>query len=164
MLFPDLKDMSPLDRALEIISFLTMAANIILAALFYSGLPGSIPVHFTIAGVADDWGDRAAFLAFPVFSLLFYFLFTYLVNLPEKFSFPFEHGLEEKRVITIGMLRWVKLEVLLLISYIEYIIIKHPDGKAGFLYGLPAFAIALVLTMAFYLYKGYRIRQDENRP
>lgn len=160
MAFTGLKDLQPVYRLLEVTSVLTLLVILTLCALFFPELPDSIPVHFTMNGNADDWGDKRAFLAFPALSLVFYFLFSYLASFPEKFSFPNGTDLEEKRVYTMAMLRWIKAEILLLLLYIEITIIMNPDGKAGFMYGFPAFGGALVLTLGFFLYKGYRIKQD----
>jgi hypothetical protein len=159
----DLKDLKPQHRLLEVVSFLAVLINIVYAAVSYASLPETIPIHFTIKGIADDWAEKKAFIAFPAVSLIFYFLFSYLTRLPEKFNFPSELDYEEKRKLTIGMLRWIKAEVLFLLFYIELTIVRNPEGHADFLYGFPVFAGALTLTLCINFYLGYRIKHRQEK-
>ena len=47
------------DRILEIVAGVMVIALLVTTAILYSMSPDTIPTHFTLSGVADDWSDKS---------------------------------------------------------------------------------------------------------
>lgn len=60
------------DRMVLISSALLSAANTALTALFFSGMPARIPIHWNAGGTADGFAPRAAVWLFALMPLLVY--------------------------------------------------------------------------------------------
>ena len=69
----------------EILPILLIILAVVSSFYFYSNFPEQVPIHWNIAGEADDWGSKAtaAFL-FPVVILGMYLLFFLLPFLDPK--------------------------------------------------------------------------------
>ncbi|HEX6693345.1 MAG TPA: DUF1648 domain-containing protein [Longimicrobiales bacterium] len=59
-----------MSRFLTIFNVLLAVALVGLCALWYSGMPDRIPIHFDLAGRPDGWGSRASFIVLPLIGLL----------------------------------------------------------------------------------------------
>ena len=46
------------DRILELVALAMAVLLLILTGVLYSKAPDTVPIHFNITGVTDDWGDK----------------------------------------------------------------------------------------------------------
>jgi hypothetical protein len=61
---------------LELVPLFIWGCALYLAISSYDGLPGRIPTHFDIQGVADGWGDKSSLWSLAGLSAFMYLLFT----------------------------------------------------------------------------------------
>ncbi len=78
---------TPLERRLQWAAFLLVAANFLLAAVYYPSLPEQIPVHFSGSGNIDRMAGKLAIFELPAIGLLLCALLTVAARFPHKFNY-----------------------------------------------------------------------------
>ena len=68
-----------------IVQIVIVLSSIVLSIYFYQHFPARVPIHWNIAGQADNWGSRSfgAFL-FPIIIAAIYFLFELLPKIDPR--------------------------------------------------------------------------------
>ena len=154
---------SPYEPGLEAAALLGVLCSILLLSLFWTRLPDTIPSHFNWSGAPDDWSPKAMILIFPVIALIFYLGLTIALQFPQHFNYPWpitEQNASAQYRLACSLLSWLKVEVIWLFVYMEWMAIWVALERGR---GLsPAFApIVLVVifgTIAIYFYQAYRAR------
>lgn len=117
-------------KLLEAIALLVLLANIAITADALVGphaLPARIPTHFNLSGEPNAWGSPRMLLLLPLISLALYALMTLLSRKPASFSFPAPVTAQNRarlHRLAVGMLAWLKAEVLTLFALIQFFLIR----------------------------------------
>jgi uncharacterized membrane protein len=154
---------SPQDVALEAAALGSLLLNTGMVALFWSGLPARVPTHFDWSGRADAWGNKSTLLILPGVSLVLYLMLTIVNRYPHTFNYPWpitaQNAAEQYRLAR-SLLAWLKVEVIILFTLLEWVTIQTALGHAnglGVIF-LPITTILILGTLAFYFYFAYRAR------
>ena len=144
---------------LEIIAIFLLLINWTVTAIALLGsnpLPARIPTHFNSAGQPDGWGTPAMLWMMPVMATGVYLLMSLVARYPSSFHFPgrihpsARRGLE---AVALGMISWLKAEVVFLFALIQYKTIEFARGGRGTLSPLfmPAVLVVVFGTMAWHI-------------
>ena len=120
-------------------------------------LPLRIPTHFDISGRPNAWGSPAVLWLLPLIGTGLYLLLTALARIQfRRYSLPVrvtEANLPFIREKTGEMVAWIKLEVLVLFTYIQWSIIQgaragefHPEPLM-----IPVFLVVIFATVGWFL-------------
>ena len=126
--------------------------------LSWGGLPKTIPTHFGPSGKADDWGGRSILFVMPIFAVLAYFGIGFLRRFPHVFNYPYaitEANAERQYALARALLNLLRLEMVWLFAYIEWIMIRTAQGKAV---GLGGWFLPVSLVVIFGTLAGFIIR------
>jgi uncharacterized membrane protein len=129
---------------LELIPLLLLGLMIYLVLSNYSMLPDTIPTHFNIWGVADDWGSKNTILLFPAVAFPIHILLSLLagwmsvvkdpkslINLPDQTKAAItEARAEELRVFIVRCLFLMKTLTVGLMTYSVYATSEVARGEA----------------------------------
>jgi hypothetical protein len=149
--------------ALEVIAMAGLLLICALTLLFWASLPAVIPTHFDFSGVPDAWGGKESLLIFPVMSLALYGLLTLVNRYPHKFNYLWPitaQNAPDQYRLAHALLVWLKLEVVLLFAYLEWLTLQTALGQTaglGLLF-LPLTLLAIFGTVGVYLYRAYQRR------
>ncbi|MEC0232134.1 DUF1648 domain-containing protein [Paenibacillus alba] len=125
----------------------------------WSNLPERFPTHFDLTGKPNGWGGKGSLIFLPILSLVIYAGLTWLRRIPHQFNYLKEitpANAQEQYVIAIRMISWLKVLILLLFAYIEWMIVHSASGHEPSLGLLPVFLLALFGIIAFYIVKSVR--------
>lgn len=136
---------NPLHGLLEAAAVGLMAANVGWLARHYAELPDKIPTHFGWSGTPDQWGSKAILWLLPGIALFVYLLLTVVSRFPQAFNFPVPVTPENReRLVHLAqeMMRWMKVELIALFTWIEWRSVQVALGQAE---GLgPAFLLVML--------------------
>ncbi|HEY7356977.1 MAG TPA: DUF1648 domain-containing protein [Ktedonobacterales bacterium] len=154
---------SPLEKILEVLCVLGLAFIIATLALSWSRIPATIPTHFNAAGQPDSYGGKGTLFVSPVIACVLYGLLTLLSFFPQVFNFPWaitaQNAWEQYRLAR-AMLAWLKVELIAIVAYINWLLLQTSLGQAsglGFWF-LPVALVAVFATIGVYLRLLYRAR------
>ncbi|TGE38155.1 DUF1648 domain-containing protein [Desulfosporosinus fructosivorans] len=152
-----------LENIFEIGALIGVIASLISPIRAWSSLPSKIPAHYNIYGEIDRWGSKGEiFLLVPIIILMYIFL-TVLNHYPHRFNYPFaitEQNAEEQYRLARLMVQVLKVEVIWIFFYIEWISIKAAMSKAMGL-GKAFMIISLILvfsTIGVYIWRAFRVK------
>ncbi|MEP0785004.1 DUF1648 domain-containing protein [Coleofasciculus sp. FACHB-129] len=154
---------SPVDLLLDVVAIAGILLLLLLTFQSWATLPNTIPVHFDIAGKPDATGSKAIILLFPGLSIVLYLLFTFLRRSPHTFNYPWaitEENAFRQYEIAIQLMNWLRTEVILLFTYIEWQMIQVALDKStglGVAF-LPIFVIVIFGTVGIYFWQAYQAR------
>jgi len=120
-----------------------------LAVLGPKPLTGRIATHFNANGQPDGWGVPAMIWLVPVVAILIYLLMSLVGRYPAAFHFPMRTTPVARRRlegIALGMLSWLKAEVICLFAWIQFETIQFARQGEGV---LPPFFLPAVLVVIF---------------
>lgn len=148
--------LSPTDKFLEIFGWGALCAMWILVIINYSKLPTSIPIHFNAAGVIDGYGSKSMIWGLVFVGSIMYVGMTYLNKFPHIFNYLTKITDENaflQYTIATKMLRFIKLIIILMISYLTLKIIRIALGDAFALntWFTPLFLGLLFSSMAYFI-------------
>jgi uncharacterized membrane protein len=126
-------------------------------------LPDKIPVHFGVSGNPDLWGDKIKLTYIPVVMIFIYGLLTLVVRFPHTFNYLVEitqENAEFQYKNARKLISWLKIEIIFVFAYIEWITVQVAYGKKSGLdvWFLPFFLVLLFGTVIFYFFKMIRNR------
>jgi Protein of unknown function (DUF1648) len=139
-------------RTLEIVALLLLLMAWAVTFWAVSGpnrLAAPVPDHFNAAGQPDAWASRGTLWLSPIVASVIYTLMTLVARYPAAFNFPLRAAPAARRrleAIALGMLAWLKCEVICLFAWIQYETIHLARGGQG---TLPALFLPAVLVTIF---------------
>jgi len=153
--------LKPVDVILEAVCISVFIALCVYLIFSWNKLPNIVPTHFGVSGKADGFGSRNSLLFllpvilifYPVLSLLqkFPYIYNYVVEITEK-------NAETQYIYAVRMIRMLKLELVLLFSYIEFQTIRAAlpgENTLGVLF-TPIVLVSLFGTLGFYIRKSIK--------
>jgi uncharacterized membrane protein len=146
------------DIAMEVISWSLFVGYWVYILINYQNFPDQIPTHYGFDGVADTWGDKSSiFLSLAV--IVFLFSLLSIVNLfPHKFNYLVkvtEENAERTYRLTTRFLRWMRLLILLIFIFLEFIKMQDvhiEESKLGKL-TIPVILILLHFSILYFIVK-----------
>jgi len=137
-----------------------IVANGAWLASHYADLPDKIPTHFGLSGAPDQWGSKATLWILFGVALFIYLLLTVVSRFPQAFNFPVPVTPQNReRLVHLAqeMMRWMKVELLGLFTWIEWqsvqVALGHAQGLGptflGAMLGLIFGTIALYIGRMF---------------
>lgn len=79
--------LSGLDKGLQLAGAGLLAMFLVVVAASWTALPASVPVHFSIGGEPDSWGERSEILLLPVIATLQFVLLSVLARFPHRHNY-----------------------------------------------------------------------------
>ncbi|MGR6835880.1 DUF1648 domain-containing protein [Syntrophomonas erecta] len=142
---------------LEVLSALGILMLLFLVWQSWGTLPDKIPSHFGITGQPDAWGNKSSLITLPIIAIATHLLLTIVSKYPHTFNYPAkitEENAEFQYLMARYLIAVLKVEIIWLFAYIEWIIIKVALGKTtglGNLF-LPVFLLVMLGTLGVYFY------------
>jgi uncharacterized membrane protein len=131
--------------------YLGLVALGVLVAVTYQGaesLPARIPTHFGAGGAPDSWGPKYMLYMLAGIVAVIYGGLTLLQRTPRIYNYPVRVTDENRarlHLIAVGLVRWIKAEMALVFTYIQWAVGQVGTGQAA---GLsPAVMIGLVALL-----------------
>jgi uncharacterized membrane protein len=164
---------------LELIALFLLALTFYLVFSSYTTLPESIPTHFNLQGLPDDWGSRNELFIFPAISIFIYALLTIVslimanakdprryINLPiNKTAMLSEDQMERLRELLTRGIFALKLIVQLLVSFLSFTTIEIARGNSSQMGDFWYFFLAAIFIIVFYMiWKSFRITGKSPSP
>ncbi len=113
--------LSKFDNKLELTSKVVLIIMWVLTLYTFFKLPTTIPTHFNASGQADDYGNKLTLFILPILATVIYFGLTQLNKYPHIFNYMkkiTEDNAEKQYTIATRMLRFLKLAILAIFSFI----------------------------------------------
>ena len=154
---------SQTESILEFISGGVLLFLIVLLFQNWERIPDSIPTHFGGSGRPDDWGSKYTLLLLPFILIIIYSGFTILSRYPHVCNYPWritEENAERQYLLARTFLCWLKLEIILLFTFIEWATIQLALGYSEGLRltFLPISLIVIFGTIGIYFWFAYKGR------
>lgn len=146
-------------KSLEIVALLLLLLTWGMTAYAVLGsnpLPARIPTHFNAAGQPDGWGTPSMLWLMPVVAAVIYLLMSLVARYPAAFNFPMRTAPAARRRlegIALGMIAWLKAEVVGLFAWIQYQTVQFARRGQGTLsvMFLPAVLVVVFGTIAWHV-------------
>ena len=156
----------PYDRAMiviEAIATVALIAMLVYTILKWQTLPGTIPTRFSADGVPEALRGKGTLLSFPILATIAYVGLTLLRRAPWGFNYAWlitEENAEKQYGLAVYLIGCLKLEVILLLGYIQWQTIRTAQSIAGGLGPLllPMTIMVIVATFGTYLYLSHKNR------
>jgi uncharacterized membrane protein len=151
------------ETVLEFLSGSILLFLIILLFQNWNAIPDLIPTHFGISGKADAWESKYAILLLPSITLLIYVGLTILGRYPHVYNYPWritDENATRQYILARTFLCWLKFELVVLFTCIEWITIQVALGKSSGLgiEFLPFFMTIVFGTIGIYFWLAYKAR------
>ncbi|MGO4547308.1 DUF1648 domain-containing protein [Paenibacillus sp. 2TAB23] len=147
-----------LERSHDAIAILLLVLSFSYFIIKWADLPQTIAIHFNGSGEADGWGSKAVLLLLPVLLLVIFIGLSLLRKIPHQFNYiaviTDQNALHHYKNAII-LLSWVKLEIVLIFSYLQWAVIQNALGESSGigLWQLPAAFLILLGTILYYVMK-----------
>jgi len=140
----------------DTISIAVLCVIILYIGLLWNSLPSQVPIHFNAEGNADRWGSRSILLLLPGVCLLLFIGFSIVSRYPHRFNYPImitAENAQEKYTLTRLLVSWLKVETILVISYMEWSMLQTAVGeyRGISIWLLPVCIAVLLGTIGWYL-------------
>lgn len=80
----------PFDLILDILGITAILALFAIPAIFYQGLPDSLPRHYGPDGLPDAFGGKGVIWGLPILGFFMYLVIRFISTLPELINLPFK--------------------------------------------------------------------------
>lgn len=145
-------------RILEIASFLLLLfvwAITAQAAFGTHPVPARIPIHFDASGKPNGWAGPGMLWVQPAIAAGVYLLMTMVARFPATFNFRRSvrpGARRELEAIALGMISWLKVEILVLLASIQYLSIEFARRGQGTLspWFIPVMILIVLGTVAWH--------------
>lgn len=149
------------DKIIEVSCWVILAFSWILVLGSISKLPDTIPTHFNFKGEVDDFGNKYTLLILPVISTFMVIGLTRLSRFPHLLNYLVKITNENFQIqssIAIKLLRFLKLIILFLFTWIEFSTIQVASGKSSGLgvWFLPVFLALIFIPLIYFIAKSFR--------
>ena len=154
---------SPQEKTLEAVAIGGIFLSSAMLILFWPTLPSLVPSHFDISGAVDAWSDKKVILIFPIVSIILYAGLTVLSRYPHIFNYAWpitEQNAQRQYQLARSLLVWLKVEVIVLFTWLEWLTIRVALGQANGLSSLflPIILVIIFGTIGIYLFQAYHAR------
>jgi hypothetical protein len=154
---------TPFEMSLELLAAAGLVLVFVILAQAWSALPARVPQHFGAGGQPDGWGSKATLWLFPGISVGISLLLTIVNRFPHTFNYPWpitEQNAEAQYVLARTLLSAMKVEIVGLMTYLEWTTIKVALGQSAGLGALflPIFLGVMVATTGLYFARARQAR------
>ncbi len=156
--------LTKLEKFLEIMGYLTLAALWLSVIINYFDLPDQIPIHFNGVGKADDYRGKNSIFIFPIICTFLFLVVSLRGNNPEDFIYKVKITEENRDALYRNQLNFVRVSkimvssLFLLISMKTTQLSKSGSEELGIGFLLLCAAIIL-LPVGYFTYKSYKLKQ-----
>lgn len=148
---------TPVELVIESLGMLALILMIVLPIAYYGDLPEQIPQHYGPDGKPDSFGSKISIGLLPAIGLVLYVGLTVLNLFPWVFNFPVRitpQNAEKQYRIATQSIRWLKVLITVLFTYITYTSIKTALGVRNgldlvFMIILLGLIVATIIVMVF---------------
>jgi uncharacterized membrane protein len=152
-------------KVVEMITLVILMTMIISPMVLWRTLPSKLPMHYNALGEIDRWGSKLELVIMPVIGLLMYGFMTLVSAFPSAWNMPVTITRENRSRVyqcTKSMLVLMKLEVIVLFAYLEYVIMNQQELAGSF---LGVVLITVFGTILFFFIRIYKVarRRVERR-
>ncbi len=146
-------------RVLEsaaIVAWIVLVYLVVAALYGANKLPAKIPTHFGADGQPNGWGGPESLWMLPIVGTLIALMMTVVTRFPQSFNYPVRVTRENQarlQELALGMIAWLRLEVLCLFAWIEWATIETArQTRLGLPTGLlPASIFVVFGTIGAYI-------------
>lgn len=139
-----------LSRVPEYLGLLVLGVLVAVTSEGAELLPERIPTHFGVSGAADGWGPKYMLYVLVALVAVMYGGMTLIQRVPHRFNYPVrvtEQTRARLQRLGVGLVRWLKVEVTALFTYIQWSVVQVGTGRAAGMSPEVAFAlVACVLA------------------
>ena len=156
--------LTKLEKFLEIMGYLTLAALWLSVIINYFDLPDQIPIHFNGVGKADDYRGKNSIFIFPIICTFLFLVVSLRGNNPEDFIYKVKITEENREALYRNQLNFIRVSkimvssLFLLISMKTTQLSKSGSEELGIGFLLLCAAIVL-LPVGYFTYKSYKLKQ-----
>lgn len=155
--------MTPTDRALEVVSAIGTAFALAVTLWAMPRMPDRVATHFNFLGRADGWGPKEILWIVPGSLALLYVALTIACRFPHTFNYPVAitaENAERQYTLAVSAMRWLKAEMVVLLSYGSWATIQVALGQAKDIgvWFAPVTLVVVLSTVAALLIRSYRAR------
>lgn len=152
-----------MEMVLDLLTAILLISIILDVVMIWKELPQSIPKHFNLYGVPDSFGGKESLLVLLIVPTVLFMLFSILSKFPHTFNYLVkiteENAYDQYKNAQL-MMGWLKLELILLFVYNDWMTIEIALGRKG---GLGIVPLILELTSVFvtigvFLLRSYRLK------
>ncbi len=149
-----------IDHLVEYFSILLVLGLCIAPIYFYNSLPELIPTHYNLFGQPDAFNPRWSIFILPALALMLFFGMSWLQKLPHIYNYPVEVNESNANYLYstgVRLIRFIKLIVILIFSYITYSSIRVAigQGKGLNIWILMIFILSIVFALVIFIKKMY---------
>ena len=154
------------DKLLEAAGWLCLAILWFVTLRYFGKLPGTIPVHFTLNGEADSFGNKQMIFSLPIISTIILSGISILSKYPHLFNYPSvinDQTAPAQYTNAVKMMRVVKLAIVVIFLVILLHTITVATGSNNLWAGPWVFYLALVLLILpviYFVIKGLKIKPN----
>lgn len=158
-----LPEWTPIDKTVEILSWLFIVAMWGIVGTNFFSLPDTIPTHFNAEGKADGYGDKNAILLFPAVITIVFSLLSVVAKRPWHFNYvvaPTPRNYQELYRLNIRTLRIIRLVVAVMGTYVVYAIIRgaKEGGYDLSFWALPVFLAGMIVPAVLAVVKSFKLK------
>ncbi|GAA0500771.1 DUF1648 domain-containing protein [Salinibacillus aidingensis] len=143
-------------KRLNAVTLIIILGTYIYLAFVFPGLPEEVPMHFNLAGEADNWGNKAFILVLPLIFAIILLPLHFLQRTPYMYNFPVKVTEENaSRLYRLGrlLLAVMNVEMALLMVFITWAVVQTAKGHP-FLNGIMiAFLLLPLVTALIFIIK-----------
>jgi len=154
---------SPTDVAVELVAAAGLAFLLITSVNYWQHLPAKIPMHFNGSGAVDQWGPKTGLWVMPVIGVVSYLALTIIGWFPWTFNYPVRitaENAERQYRIGVAITRWLKMEILWILAYVNWQTIQIAMGRTHKLSAafMPVTLAVITGTIIVLIVQAYRGR------
>ena len=126
-------------------------------------LPERVATHFDATGNANAWGSPGGLIILPGIAVALYLIMTLVAQFPSAFNYPVRVTAENRerlQALALDMISWIKLELICLFGWIQWIVIAAMRvGHGTFSRAVGPWTLVVVLgTVGCYILAMVRAR------
>lgn len=131
-----------------IVAWIVLVYQVLSALYGPDKLPERVPLHFGLDGQPNGWGSPHALWTLPIAGSFVGVLMTIVTRYPGSFNYPVRVTRENQarlEELALGMIAWLRLEVLCLFAWIEWATIDSArQGRLGLPPGLLLSSLVII--------------------
>lgn len=156
--------LTKLEKFLEIMGYLTLAALWLSVIINYFDLPDQIPIHFNGVGKADDYRGKNSIFIFPIICTFLFLVVSLRGNNPEDFIYKVKITEENREALYRNQLNFIRVSKIMVSSLFLLISMKTTQlSKSGSeelgIGFLLLCAVIVLLPVGYFTYKSYKLKQ-----